>query len=376
MAAGENDYALDMSLFDFSAIEKDESAITQGNTEGQQELESSEIIEKTNNTEKSEKTSESVGEGKAQKEPIDEDKGKNPESPADSDNVFTPLAEFLKEQGFFSDLELEIKNENDLAEAFKQEIKKNEYADLNESQIEYLEALREGIPDQVIQSHQRTQQIFENITDDLLQDEDVRKQVIIQDRLASGWSQERAEKDYKRIYDNGDSLDEAKLSRDNLKVLEKQEYEKVVRETQQSKVEAEKQAKKQLEDLKTSVFKEDNLFGVFKVNEGLKQKVHESMTKVVDYTPEGLPLNKLMKHRAENPIEFEKNLYYLYELTDGFKNIDKLTTKATTSAAKKLSDAVQKSTYIRSNGGITPVDNNEYSSPIVEIVDINSNNKL
>lgn len=374
MAAGENneEIVLDMSLFDFSTLEKDESAITQGNTEGQQEL-SSENIE-NDNTEKPEKVSEIVGETKVQKEPSDEDKGKNPESPADSEEVFKPLAEFLKEQGFFSDLELEIKNENDLAEAFKQEIKKNEYADLNESQIEYLEALRNGIPDQVIQGHQKTQQVFENITDDLLEDEEVRKQVIIEDRIASGWSRERAEKDYKRIYDNGDSLDEAKLSRDNLKVLEQQEFEKAVQQEKQNKVEAEKQAKKQLEDLKTSVFKEDNLFGTFKVNEGLKQKVHDSMTKVVDYTPDGLPLNKLMKHRLDNPIEFEKNLYYIYELTDGFRNIDKLTAKATTSAAKKLSDAVQKSTYIRSSGGITPVDNNEYSSPIVEIVDIN--NKL
>lgn len=357
--AGEFNDVLDMSLLNFDPVEESPQI-------EEQEVQT-ENIEITNTAD--DESQEKVGE-QGKEKALEKEEKENLDSPANSETVFKPLAEFLKEQGFFSDLELEIKNEDDLADAFRKEIKKNEFADLNEYQKQYLDSLREGVPDVVVQEHLRTQQVFENLTDEILEEEDIRKQVIIQDRLASGWSKERAEKDYDRIFNNGDSYEESKISRDNLIAKEKQEFQARVEQEKQSKVEADKAAKKQLEDLKQAVFKEENLFGAFKVDDGLKTRVHEAMIKVVDYTPEGLPLNKLMKHRVENPVDFETKLYYLYELTNGFKDINKFVSKSGSIAAKKLSEAVQNSTYIKSRGeGAKNFndDPNDYSSPIVDI---------
>jgi hypothetical protein len=363
--AGDNEI-LDMSLLEFT--EEAQTMTEPIKEEPNKEEENISSIEITDDTTSQEKVGE---EGKDPENLEEEDKGENTTSPANSDEVFKPLAEFLKEKGFFTTLEKEITTADDLAEAFREEIKKNEFAQLNPLQKEYLEALSQGIPDNLVQEHMKTRGIFENITDEVLEtEEDVRKEVIIQDRMASGWTKERAERDYKRISETGESIEESRISRDNLLQKEKVEYEATVARAKEEQTKAELAAKQQLEDLKNSVYKEDNFLSSFKVTDGLKQKVYETMNTVVDYTPDGLPLNRLMKHKLDNPVEFEKNLYYLYELTNGFKDISKFTTKATTSAAKKLSSAIANSTLIKSGGGDpynTALDMEENVSPIVDV---------
>ena len=355
--AGEENFELDMGLLNF---EPNEIVTTEVVEDKEKEIENKEIADAT----KQENVGEEVNEKALEKQDLDD-----PNSPAADDDLFNVLASSLKERGFFSDLDKEIKSEDDLADAFKEEIKKSEYADLNPLQKEYLDALREGIPDNVIQEHQHTRNIFDNITDDILEnEEDVRKNVIIQDRLASGWTQDRADKDYFRIYNSGESYSEALVSRDNLKQKETQIYQERVEQEKKNIVEAQKQANKVVENLKEAVFKEDNLFGVFKVDVGLKQKVYDTMTKVVATSPEGQPLNKLMKQRMDDPTKFEKDLYYLYELTNGFKDIQKFLNKSNTTAANKLRNAVQNSTFIKSGGNSAgPIDDQAYDSPIVSL---------
>lgn len=356
--AGE-DFTFDMSLIDFNSEEPEDKVV-----------DTTQEITNTNEIADAEKQ-ENVGEDRKEEDLKEKEEETNdPDSPA-AEDVFEPLASFLKEQGFFSDLDIKIKNEEDLAEAFRQEIKKNELADLNELQREYLEALREGVPSEVIQSHQKTRTIFENITDDILsEDEEIRKQLIINDRLASGFDQSRAERDYKRIFDAGESYEEAKASRDNLKLKEAQEYENTIKLEKQNELEQKKRAEEQVNNLKKAVFEEDNFLGSFKVDQGLKQRVYDTMTKVVEYSQQGEPLNKLMKHRLEDPVGFEKSLYYMYDLTNGFKDINKFINKSNTTASKKLRDAIQNSTYIKSGGSSVGLDDQDsYDSPIVSLID-------
>lgn len=360
--AGEENFELDMGLLSF---EPEENTTTEVEEVKEEVNTGNEITD----AEKQENVGEEVKEKDSKEEDVND-----PNSPANSDEeLFNVLASSLKERGFFSDLDKEIKSEDDLAEAFKEEIKKNEYADLNEMQKEYLDALREGVPDAVVQEHFKTRNIFESITDIVLEsDEDVRKNVIIQDRLASGWTQERADKDYSRIYNSGESYAEALISRDNLKEKEAQIYQERIEQEKKNIVEQQKQAAKQVDEIKQAVFKEDNLFGVFKVNDGLKQKVYETMTKVVSTTTnergEVVPLNRLMKQRLENPVKFEKDLYYLFTLTNEFQDINKFMTKSNTIAANKLRNAVANSTFIKSGGNSAgPVDDAAYDSPIVSL---------
>lgn len=310
--------------------------------------------------------------GEKEKEKSEEEEGTTQKSPANSDEVlFSELAKAFKDRGLFSSIDAEIKNEDDFVNAFKAEIKRNEFAQLNETQKEYLEALNEGIPHEIISEHQRTRAIFQDITDkDLEEDANLRKQVIIQERLLSGWTPERAERDFKRIQDLGEELEEAKVCTESLKEKEELNFKSEKERIKQEQIEGEKQAKAKLEELKQAVYKEDNFLGSLKVDDGLKMRVYETMTKPVGYTPDGKPINKLMQHRIENPVDFETKLYYIYELTNGFTNIGKFVNKATTAASKTLRNAISNSTFLKgvgNSGGNQFPDENDYSSPIVDI---------
>jgi hypothetical protein len=342
--AGENEL-LDMSMINYTPPEDEKDIVAETTTIVQEGIDN-----KGNKIIADDNSQENVGEKGNEKS--QDNKDENSDSPANSDEVlFKALAESLKNRGLLSSLEKEVKTEEDLVEAFKEEIKKSEFADLNEVQKEYLEALKQGIPDTVIKEHINTRNIFESITDDVLDDDaDVRRQVIVQERIATGMTPERAEREFKRIQAAGDEVEEARISRDNLKVREQQEYQLAIEREKQAAIAGEQQAAKQLEDLKQAVYKESTFLGSFKLDEGLKQKVYDSMVKVVGTTKDGLPLNTLMKHKLENPVDFETKLYYLYELTNGFKDISKFTNKATTIASRKLQSAIASTTFVKQNG--------------------------
>jgi hypothetical protein len=354
MAGEQNLDILDMSLFDTSGLEQTET----------------EVIE-DNNTVVDDVSQEIVDNPKDEKDLAVEEKTTN--SPADSDEVFNQLAAFLKEEGFFSTLDKEVKTAEDLAEAFKAEIKKNEFAGLNEAQKDYLKALENGIPDDVFNNHLQTTSILDGITDEVLEnDENVRRNLIIQEALNRGNSREKAERIYKRSYEIGDSITDAKDAKEYLQTKEAEQYEYNIQAAKQEKIQQQQTAEKQLKELEEAIKSETEIFKGFKVNDGLKNKVFETMTEIVDYTKDvngnQVPLNALMKHRVDNPIDFEKKLYYLYTLTNGFKDIEKFNVKATTVAARKLRDAVQNNTFIKLGGDTEYAkDPNEYSAPIVDV---------
>jgi len=355
MAGEQNLDILDMSLFDTTQLEQE----IQEETLDKEEVHNNIVVDDV--------SQERVDDQEAEKKDL-EAKEKDSNSPADSDDVFTPLAEFLKEQGFFSTLDKEIKTAEDLAEAFQAEVKKNEFAGLNEVQKDYLKALENGVPDEVFGQHLQTSNILNSITDEVLEnDVEICKKLIIEEAILKGNTKERAERMYQRSYDVGDSIDDAKEARAFLLKKDAEQYQESIIEAEQYKVNQQKAADKQLKDLEKSVKEQTEIFEGFKANDGLKDKIFETMTKVVDYAPDGLPLNALMKHRMDNPIEFETKLYSLWVLTNGFKDINKFNVKSTTVAAKKLREAIAGNTFIKSGGDTNYGDPNEYSTPIVDV---------
>jgi hypothetical protein len=355
MAGEQNLDVLDMSMFDTNELEQQETQEVIPDDTVQEDIK---VVDDV---------SQEIVDDQEEKKNL-EAKEKTTNSPADSDDVFKPLAEFLKEQGFFSTLDKEIKTADDLADAFRAEVKKNEFTNLNDAQKDYLKALESGLPEEVFQQHVQNSSLLNNITDDVLEsDTEICKQLIIQEAILKGNSKERAERIYQRSYDVGDSVLDAKDAKAFLLQKDAEQYQEQLAEAEKIKLEQQKNAEKQLKDLEKSVKEQNQLFEGFKVNDGLKEKVYDTMTKVVDYSPDGVPLNKLMKHRLDNPIDFETKLYFLYELTNGFKDINKFNVKSTTTAAKKLREAIEGNTFIKLGGDTNYGDPNEYSTPIVDV---------
>jgi len=278
-------------------------------------------------------------------------------SPANSDdNVFKSLASFLTDKGLLSvqPEELEnIKDDDAFAELMKKQIKANEYSDLNDNQKKYLEAMHDGIPEQVFHEHLQAANAFEQLTDEIIQNNpEVRRDLIVEGVMAQGFDKTYALKQYQRVSGSGDvaeEIDEAILMRNKLKQSRDEVYQQVVEDTKEKERVQKEEKNKEIESLKTSVYAQKTLFDVLPVSKGVQDKVYSLMTKPVAYTNEGYPINALLKNQIDNPVEFQTSLYYLYELTNGFKDLKKLVAKAGTQAVNTFKSKLEKSNFINTS---------------------------
>ena len=97
--------------------------------------------------------------------------------------------------------------------------------------------------------------------------------------------------------------------------------------------------------IKENIFEKTNLINGFKPTKAIQEKVYKTMNEIVGKSPDGVFENRFMRERRENPIEFESRMYYIYEMTDGFKDLSKLNLKAKSSAVKDLETIIKKGAY-------------------------------
>ncbi len=301
-------------------------------------------------------------------DPIDADtevKDVNPE-------VYSTLVEVLKEEGFFSeDINGEdITDPQKLSEAFREEIKRNEFADLTESQRRVLEGFRNGIPEAEVIEHEQTMMQYSQITDEVLeQSVELQKALFVNDLLSKGVSESKAEKLFEIALDDGSVIDEAKASLQAMKAQEESNYQKKIEEQRLAQEEAIRKAKEQEKALKESIFAVDKFMGDIAISQNLKEKVYKNINTIVGYAEDGTPLNAVMKAKYENPLEFDTKLNYLFELTDGFKNLKKFTKRADSKAAKKLESIISNNTFVKSSNTPNTVDPNSFDpGSIVDLI--------
>lgn len=357
----ENNEELNMDLIQLEGVEiPDEALVVEETTE---EKSNTNVVDGVNQ--------ESVNNSAKEESDDSTETVNNEESPANDDNVFKMLTEFLSEQGLLSAQEeniKDIKSDEDFAKLMREQIKANEYQDLTDGQRKYLEALREGIPGEYIHENLKAAEAFERLTEDVIQNSsDVAKDLILEGLKAQGFDEAYALKHYKRVSDSGEAVEEAIMFRDKLKQIRDQQAEQQLEEAKKAKEEAVITQQKQFEELKSAVYDKDEIFGGFSVTKGLQEKVYSLMTKPVTYSKDGVPVNALMKYQQENPVEFQTSIHYLFELTDGFKNLNKFETKAATKAVNNFKSKLQKSNFItESNTNPTFKDDAE----LPDIVDI------
>ena len=342
---------LSMDMLDLSSIplpeglEIDDKGHVTETEENTQELNANKVADGENQ--------ENVGDSTEEESELSQRSEKSTEeSPANNDdNVFKTLAGFLSEQGFLtvhSEEELsKLEDDSSFAALMKKQIKHNEYEDLNDGQIKYLEALREGVPEQVIHNTLKATEAFNQLTDEVISsNQQVRKDLIVAGMKSKGFDEAYALKHYQRVSDSNEDVEEAKMMKLHLKDVQESQLQTEIASKQEEKQRVEQVRNEQLENLKSSVYSKDKVFESLEVSKGLQDRVHSLMTKPVSYTPNGVPMNALMKAREEDPVGFETNLYYIYELTGGFKNLDKFVNKATTKAINSFKSKLEKTNYI------------------------------
>jgi hypothetical protein len=275
----------------------------------------------------------------------DQDEGSedDDESDSSSSNLYSSLAAFVHEQGLLPSLDIEntkIESPDDFAEAFKLEMT-TQAKILAEQYLENLDL-------ETIARSKAEINDLNSITEETLSENlEQAKQIVYQDYLNQGLDETKVRRMINRLVDLGEDaiVEEAKDSLNSLKEFnnrkiesEKAEYEK--------RLEYQKAEQLKLEEtIKKTVFERKDLINGFTPNKAIQEKVYKSMNEIVGKSPEGVFENRFMRDRRENPVEFETRMYYLYELTDGFKDFSKISTKAKSSAVNDLEKIIKKGAY-------------------------------
>ena len=351
----EDDNELGMGLFEGNQELNFNFAIPEDDHTDEEENDDNTNVDDTtleNNNHVEDDSSEEVDE-----EDVEDEGSEGSES---SSNLYSSLAAFVHEQGLLPSLDIDlkdIKSADDFANVFNKELDIQAELRLN-NYLENLDLNKIGVAKQEIKD-------LNTLNVDILKNDiDLAKRIIYDDYLNQGLDEKKANRMLNRLIDLGEDaiLEDAEESLQSLKEFKAREIE---RETQSYKerLEADKiQQAKLDEQMKKTIYESKDLIAGLKPNKTLQDKVYKSINDIVGKSPDGTFENKFMKERRENPLEFEIRMYHFYELTNGFKDLSKISTTAKSSAVKDL-EKIARQTKLKDNG--TPLwqqDANTYSN--------------
>lgn len=274
-------------------------------------------------------TPESVG----SEEEIEEKEGtKNNKGDGTSPNkdFYSSIANALKEEGIFPDLDDEEIKATVTPEDFRELIDNQIRAGIEERNRRIDEALNVGIEPTEIKKYENTINYLNSINEEAITDESdkgelLRRQLIYQDFINRGYSKERAEREVNKSFSAGSDIEDAKEALASNKDFFEESYDNLIKEAKEEEKREEKKRKEQAEQLKKSILEDKSVFGEIQLDNSTRKKVFDNISKPVYKDPDtGEFYTAIQKYEKENKTEFLKNVGLLFTLTDGFKNIDKL----------------------------------------------------
>lgn len=317
--------------FDIGEILTEEEANKLFEEPVQEEVEAQEPENETENELAEEKESEDTAPEEVGEEDETEENAIPQKGDGSSPNVYSSIASALKEDGIFPDFddkELEAAN---TPEAFAELFEKAITARLDDRQKRIDQALGNGVQPDTIRMYEQTLQYLGSINEEVLsaegdEGENLRKQLIYNDLINRGYSQEKAQKEIEKSFRSGSDIEDAKDALDALNKFYNDGYKKVQDDAKKQAEAARESQKKQSEDFRKLVLEDDVKLGDTKLDKKTCQRVFDAVSKPVYKDPEsGKLLTAVQKFQKEKPLEFLKQLGMWYVLTDGGKNADGFT---------------------------------------------------
>lgn len=287
---------------------------------------------------------------------------------SDSPNLYSSIATALLEDGILSNLEKEFTNGIKTPEEFSAAIEKEVQARLDEKQRRINEALEVGVEPSKVKEFESTLEYFESITEDTLADEstdgeNIRKQLIYQDFINKGFTEERAKRELEKSFKAGTDIDDAKEALISNREYFNNLYKDLVNSAKQEEENFIKERTKQAEEIKKSILETEEIFEGINLDKATRQRIFDNISKPIYKDSEGNYLTALQKFEVENRTEFIQKLGAIFTLTDGFKNFDKLVKPKVTKAVKKNISSIERAinNTARDTGG-----NLRFASAITE----------
>jgi len=323
---------IDLSMFETDAIVNEEEVV---NEELEKETDTPvEDTEAGDNTEEQE-----------------EDNGEKPSSQETKDSSpFTPFAKLLVEEGATPNLNLEEFDgtPQGLIKAIQQEIEYNTnmYKESLDPRVKWLQDnIDEGVAFEDLLAIDKQRMSLNFITEDTLStDENVQKQIVKEYlKETTKFSDSLIDKQIERLEITGELADEAKGYFEELKQINAAKEQQAVEQAKVRQQEFRQQQEKILNDFKETLEKTEEIIPGIKLNRNIKDQIFKTLTTPVTQDPNtGAPLNAIAKARLEDPINFEKNLAYVWLATKGFKDFSTLNSAGKKTAMKEFESALNK----------------------------------
>lgn len=273
----------------------------------------------------------------------------------------TLFASALADEGVLTlDKDTEIKSFDDIAKLVEKTIRENELSGLNETQKEYLKALENGFTVEEFKQQKTTQVNLDSIKEETVKEsEDLQRQLITDDFLAKGYSQEKAEKLAKRSFDLGENEADALDALESKRKLAAE----AVKLAEQKKADDAKQQQKTYEEtvkkVKEIVFNEESeVIPGIKFNKKVADEVYDSIMKPAEVLEDGTQLSRAASVRMKDPYGFETKLNTLLVLTKDFTDFSVFETNGKSDKAKEFVDKLKTQSSSKGAGGFPNLGDN------------------
>lgn len=276
-------------------------------------------------TEENESSSEKVGQ-----EEEHEENAISPQGDGSSPSIYSSIATALKNDGIFPEFSDEELSAVTTPEAFGELFEKAIAAKMDERQRRIDQALGNGVAPDTVKMYEQTLSYLGSITDEAIADEseqgeNLRKQLIFNDLLNRGYSQEKAAREVEKSFKSASDLDDAKDAIEALRSFYQSGYEKIQKD---AKDRAENMRKARQQDeakFRKMILEDDIVLGESKLDKKTRQSVFDAVSKPVYKDPDtGQLLTQVQKFQKENPLEFLKQIGMWFVLTNGGKDFSGL----------------------------------------------------
>lgn len=272
---------------------------------------------------------ESVGSEEDNQEEKEDTKSEKGKGTSPKTNFYSSIASALKDEGIFPELDDETLSNIKTPEDFAEAVEKTVQAKLDEKQRRIDAALSADVEPDEVRRYETVLTNLESIKEEHIADETekgerLRKNLIYQDFLNRGYSEQRAKREVEKSFNAGTDIDDAKEALESNKEYFKDQYQDLIKEAQEEAKQEQERIKKEAAELKKSMLEDKEVFEGISLDKTTRQKAYDNIVKPVYKTEDGEYLTAIQKYEMENPVEFRKYLSILFTLTDGFKSIDGL----------------------------------------------------
>lgn len=316
--------------FDINSLlsgEEAEALFDEKQAETETEIDNDDAPEREPETDNAEEveTPEIVGEEKNGAEGAATDGGG-----ASPDTFYSSIAYALRNDGILPDFSDEEMDKVKAPEDFAELIDKAVTSRFDERMKRIDQALGNGVQPDTVRMYEQTLQYLGSINDEALsaegeEAENLRRQLIYNDLVNRGYTQDRANREIEKSFKSGSDIDDARDALEALNKFYRDGYENVQKEAKQ-RVEAQKaEQKKNADEFKKMVIDEGLKIGDTELDKRTCQRIYDAVTKPAYKDPEsGQLLTLVQKFQKEKPLEFLKQIGMWYVLTDGGKDMSKL----------------------------------------------------